>query len=257
MEFKDILRSLRRKARLTQAELADALGLSRSSISMYERGEREPDFETIELIADYFNVSMGYLVGWEEDPYDYEKDEDGRLASIPTDIFEHLAEIYQNDASSIWAAYLSMQKSAQNEAQSVPNHDIFPYKPTHRIPILGRISAGLPLYAEEHIEGYMMTELNGGGEYFALRVKGDSMTAARIYDGDLIIVRRQDYVENGQLAVVLVNGYDATVKKFYRTDTTVSLVPQSLNPEHQMQVYDASKTEIKVLGLVVQIVINV
>jgi len=103
----------------------------------------------------------------------------------------------------------------------------------------------------------MMTELNDGGEYFALRVKGDSMTAARIYEGDILVVRRQDYVENGQIAVVLVNGYEATVKKFYRTDTTVSLVPQSLNPEHQMQVYDITKTEVKVLGLVVQNVIKI
>jgi len=103
----------------------------------------------------------------------------------------------------------------------------------------------------------MMTELNGGAEYFALRVKGDSMTAARIYDGDILVVRRQEEVENGQVAIVLVNGEDATVKKFYRTDTTISLVPQSLNPEHQMQVYDLKKTPIKVLGLVVQNVINI
>ena len=68
----------------------------------------------------------------------------------------------------------------------------YPYRPTHRIPILGRISAGRPLFAEEHIEGYTTTELNGGADYFALRVVGDSMSAARINEGDLLIVRRQD-----------------------------------------------------------------
>ena len=122
----------------------------------------------------------------------------------------------------------------------------------HRIPILGRIAAGLPLYAEQNIEGYTLTDLNGGAEYFALRVKGDSMNAARIEDGDLIIVRRQDEVENGELAVVMVGDDDATVKRFYSTNDTVTLMPQSRNPEHQPQIYDLKKTKIRVLGLVVK-----
>lgn len=122
----------------------------------------------------------------------------------------------------------------------------------HRIPILGRIAAGLPLYAEQNIEGYTLTDLNGGAEYFALRVSGDSMNAARIEDGDLIIVRRQDEVENGELAVVMVGDDDATVKRFYATKDTVTLMPQSRNPEHQPQIYDLKKTKIRVLGLVVK-----
>ena len=122
----------------------------------------------------------------------------------------------------------------------------------HRIPILGRIAAGLPLYAEQNIEGYTLTDLNGGSEYFALRVNGDSMNAARIEDGDVIIVRRQDEVENGELAVVIVGDDDATVKRFYATNDTVTLMPQSRNPEHQPQIYDLRKTKIRVLGLVVK-----
>ena len=122
----------------------------------------------------------------------------------------------------------------------------------HRIPILGRIAAGLPLYAEQNIEGYTLTDLNGGAEYFALRVNGDSMNAARIEDGDVIIVRRQDEVENGELAVVMVGDDDATVKRFYATNDTVTLMPQSRNPGHQPQIYDLRKTKIRVLGLVVK-----
>ena len=123
----------------------------------------------------------------------------------------------------------------------------------HRIPILGRIAAGLPLYAEQNIEGYTLTDLNGGAEYFALRVTGDSMNAARIEDGDVIIVRRQDEVENGELAVVMVGDDDATVKRFYSTDSTVTLMPQSRNPIHQPQIYDLEKIKIKVLGKVVKV----
>lgn len=76
-----------------------------------------------------------------------------------------------------------------------------------RIPILGRIAAGTPIYAEENIEGYTYTDLNGGSEYFGLRVHGDSMDAARIHDGDVVIVRRQETVENGQIAVCLIDGH--------------------------------------------------
>lgn len=126
----------------------------------------------------------------------------------------------------------------------------------HRIPILGRISAGLPLYAEQHIEGYTLTDLNGGAEYFALRVSGDSMNAARIQDGDILIVRRQEEVENGEVAVVMVGDEDATVKRFYATGSTVTLMPQSTNPTHQPQIYDTATTPIRVIGKVVEVKIT-
>jgi repressor LexA len=123
----------------------------------------------------------------------------------------------------------------------------------HRIPILGRISAGLPLYAEQHIEGYTVTDLNGQAEYFALIVHGDSMNALGIQDGYRIIVRRQDEVENGEVAVVMVGDEDATVKRFYAAGDTVTLVPQSTNPEHQPQIYDTTKTKIRIIGRVVKV----
>ena len=130
--------------------------------------------------------------------------------------------------------------------------DAISYAPTQRIPILGRISAGLPLYADEQIEGYTYTDLNHGGEYFALRVHGDSMNAIRIYDGDLLIIRKQDVVEDGEIAVVMVNDDEATVKCWHRRENIVMLEPKSTNPTHQMQIYDAKETPIRVIGKVVQ-----
>lgn len=64
--FKDMLKYLRNREGLSQAELADKLGLSKSTISMYEVGRREPDFETLESIADLFNVDMNFLLGKED-----------------------------------------------------------------------------------------------------------------------------------------------------------------------------------------------
>ena len=127
---------------------------------------------------------------------------------------------------------------------------------THNIPILGRVAAGLPLLAEQNIEGYTWTDLNGGAEYFALRVQGDSMNAANIPNGSLVIVRRQEQVENGEIAVVLVGDQDGTVKRYRRDGDNVMLIPQSFNPVHQVQVYNIRDVDVKVLGLVRQIHIS-
>lgn len=131
--------------------------------------------------------------------------------------------------------------------------DAISYAPTQRIPILGRISAGLPLYAEEQIEGYTYTDLNHGGEYFALRVHGDSMDALGIKEGYLVIVRRQDYVDNGTICVVLVGDNEATMKRFYQDGDTVTLMPQSTNPNHMPQIYNLKHTPIHIIGKVVKV----
>ena len=146
------------------------------------------------------------------------------------------------------ASYFGVLMSDLTEEQKFE-----PYTTTHKIPILGRISAGLPLYADEHVEGYTYTDLNGGNEYFALRVKGDSMTAARICEGDIIIVRKQESVEEGEIAVVLVGDEDATVKRFHKTGSTVTLSPQSYNPIHQIQVYNLKDTPVRILGKVIRV----
>ena len=155
------------------------------------------------------------------------------------------------------AEYFGILKSdlIEDKSSRMPA-DAFPYNPTHRIPILGRISAGMPLYAEENIEDYIYTELNHGAEYFALRVKGDSMNAAHILDGQILVVRKQDIVENGEIAVVLVGDDEATVKRFYQSGDIVALEPQSLNPEHRVQTYNLKDVPIRVVGKVMQSVIS-
>lgn len=147
-----------------------------------------------------------------------------------------------------------MKSDLIEDKQSLPSNTV-PVDFSHlkRIPILGRIAAGAPIYAEENIEGYTFTDLNGGAEYFALRVRGDSMNAVRIYDGDIVIVRRQDIVENGEIAAVLINDQDATLKRFSRSGDIVTLMPQSTNPEHKPFVYNLQETSVKILGLVVKV----
>ena len=72
-EFAKRLKKLRLNKHLTQDELAPELGISRSTLGMYETGKREPDFETLETIADFFNVDMNYLIGYSDVPHDWER----------------------------------------------------------------------------------------------------------------------------------------------------------------------------------------
>lgn len=129
---------------------------------------------------------------------------------------------------------------------------MFPYAPKGQMPLLGRVAAGLPLYAEENIEGYIANDFTDGEVYYGLRVQGDSMNAAGIDDGDIVVVRQQSTVDSNQIAVVLVNGNDATIKYVQQQGNMVILSPRSHNPVHQIQIYDITKIRVEIIGRVVQ-----
>lgn len=99
------------------------------------------------------------------------------------------------------------------------------------IPIVGRISCGDGILAYEEIEGYEPTpkEWLNGGEYFYLRAKGDSMTGSRIHEGDLLLIRKQPEVENGEIAAVMISE-ECMLKKVYRNGE--QLVLESSNPNY-------------------------
>ena len=192
---------------------------------------------TLEQVGNAVGVSKSTVKKWET----------GFINNMKRDKIALLAKVLQVSPLN----FIDTSKSLIPEMEAAGIGE--PYNPIIReIPILGRISAGLPLYAEEHIEGYTYTDRNGGAEYFALRVNGDSMNAAKINDGDLLIVRKQECVENGEIAVVMVNKENATVKRFKRDKNIVQLIPQSFNPEHDIQIYDLKKDEIRVIGKVVE-----
>ena len=178
--------------------------------------------------------------------YRYESKE---IMNMGIDKLEPLAAVLRTTP-----AYLMGWEDAPQQESPLPEGaKAINFSDLQRIPILGRIAAGLPLYAEENIEGYTYTDLNHGGEYFALRVKGDSMDALGIREGYIVIVRKQPMVENGEIAVVLVDHENATMKRFYRTGSTITLLPQSTNPNHQPQIYDLCQTNIEVIGKVVKV----
>jgi repressor LexA len=119
------------------------------------------------------------------------------------------------------------------------------------VQFIGQISAGQPNWVEECIEGRIpiapnLMNIVNPEEHFFLRVNGESMNKI-IKNGAYALIHKQDIVENGEIAVVLVNGYDATLKKFTKHEDVVVLEPMSNDNSFQTQIYNKD-TSIKILG---------
>ncbi len=201
--FGERLRELRKVAKLTQRELAQAAHVGESTISMYEMEKREPDFEMLEVLADTFNVDIDYLLG-------------------RTDIIT-----------------------------MIPNSRVTSM--VTKIPVYGKISAGQPFEAIEdildHIEvpSWLATRPN----LFGLMVVGDSMNKV-IPNGYIAVLQKTASLDDGSIGAVLVNGSDATLKKYYRIKDGVLLEPQSYNPDHKPLVYkDDDDVQVMILGKLV------
>ena len=101
-------------------------------------------------------------------------------------------------------------------------------QPTVQVPVVGRVAAGQPILAVEEVEGYVpfCPPNQNADDYFALRVRGESMKCAGILDGDIVVIRRTPTAENGQIVVALVED-EATVKRFYKENGHYRLQPEN------------------------------
>ena len=122
------------------------------------------------------------------------------------------------------------------------------------IKVLGRVAAGVPIEASEDVIGEEMItqKMAESGEYFGLRISGNSMEP-EIHHGSIVIVRQQDDVENGDIAIVLINGGEATCKKIEKFDNGIMLVP--FNKEYPEKFYTNEEIEnlpVRILGKVVE-----
>jgi len=118
------------------------------------------------------------------------------------------------------------------------------------IPLLGRISAGSPLLAEENLEGRVAADpaVAGGADTFALRVKGDSMKEAGIFDGDILFARPQSTAQKGDIVVAMLEG-EATVKYFRPEKNRICLMPA--NPRFSPIIVEKGKRDFQILGKVI------
>lgn len=162
---------------------------------------------------------------------------------------KYLAEFY--NVNPVWLMGYDVPK--ENQIQKIQSN-IFPITDEPiKVPVLGKISAGMPMSATENIEGYEFAPssyIKDGYNYFYLKVQGDSMNL-KFNEGDIVLVQQQDLLENGEIGVILVNGDDATVKKYKKENGLVILEPMSTNTENTVQIYDPKKINIRIVGKVV------
>lgn len=208
------IRDARKNAGMTQVELAKATNLSRSYIGDIEKDRYNPSVSTLQAIAKATNVPVETLLG-------------GAAPAPP---------------------------APQKSIEAPPAQKVTRY--TYRIPVVGRVAAGQPILAQEEIIDYEYIDERlhkGGDQYFGLVVKGASMEPT-IHDGDTIIVRVQESVESGQIAVVLVDGEDATVKEVKETDTGLTLIGHNVAvyAPHFYSREEVEKLPVRIIGRVVQ-----
>ena len=123
-----------------------------------------------------------------------------------------------------------------------------------QIRVLGKVAAGIPIEAVEDVIGEetISKKMAETGDYFGLRISGDSMEPA-IHHGSIVIVRQQDDVENGDIAIVIVNGEDATCKKIEKFENGIMLVP--INKAYEEKFYtneEIEKLPVRIIGKVVE-----
>lgn len=196
------LKELRELKGLKQKDIAQLIGKTVQAYSLYERGERNIDNDTLKLLSNFYKVTTDYLLNAESD------------------------------------------NARQRKKTGV------------KIPVLGCVAAGIPIEAITEIIDYeeISESMAQTGEFFALIAKGDSMNPT-IVDGDILIVRKQDMVEEGQTAIILVDGDDATVKRIHCTNSGVTLIGDNpaVFPPHFYTKEEIETLPVRIIGRVVEI----
>ena len=128
--------------------------------------------------------------------------------------------------------------------------------PVAEVPLLGTVKAGYDYMAQENWEGMVEVDkeiIKDGSDYFALKIKGDSMSPVLVED-DIVIIKKQDDFENGDIVVAIINGDEATIKKGKKSDSSILLQPLNNNYEPLIFTYDEMKTiPVTIVGIVKQL----
>ena len=185
--------------------------------------------KTLEEVGSVVGVSKATIQRYEK----------GAITNIPSDKIEKIAK-----ALSTTPAFLMGWEDKSNRLKGV------------RIPILGRVVAGIPLEAITDIEGYeeITPKMASLGEYFALRIKGHSMEP-QILDNDVVICKCQSDVESGDIAIILVNGDEATCKQIKKSPEGVTLIGFNpvVYPPHFYSNKEIADLPVNVIGKVVEL----
>jgi repressor LexA len=238
MENRNILIGKRIKQRreelgLTQEDLGNRLWLNKSTIQRYESGKiAKIKLPVMHAMAKQLDVDPDWLV--------LKTDEMGS--------FNWKHEWYNNEEP---AHQFDNTPAVESNATMLPDSNV------RMIPVYESVSAGFGAHAENMIVDYMPLYIVSAAEAentLIIRVEGDSMYP-KIEDGDSIQVLRQDFAENGQVAVLLIDGEDAVVKQFFHDPDAKTVTLHSLNPDYKDRVFEGIEiTKLRVLGVVKRVI---
>lgn len=256
MSVGDRIKIRRQELGFTVDDLADRIGKSRATVYRYENGDIENmPVSVIEPLAAALDTTPAYIAGWTNDSYNWDKDIEHRMDSIPDAIREELLEKHKGDCFAVWSDWQAMEQDAAQDAaqeaaksKAVPKGFV-PMPAMSTVPLIGTIACGTPILAEENVEMYISVPSMWRAD-FALMCKGDSMSPT-ICDGDLVCIRSQSTAANGQITAVLIDD-EATLKRFYRHGDTVILHPE--NPRFTPMTYIKEEiNELRIEGVAIGI----
>lgn len=187
---------------------------------------------TLEEIGKRVGVSKGTVLKWE----------DGRIENMRRDKIALLATaLHLNPMTFVTGKVTEMHAEPAIDAV--------------RIPVLGDVRAGIPMAAIQNILDYeeISKKMASQGEFFGLKIKGSSMEP-KFSEGDVVIIRKQEDVDSGDIAIVLVNGEDATIKKIHKFEGGIALVPS--NPAYEIHTFTDEQIlslPVTILGKVVEL----
>lgn len=182
---------------------------------------------TADQVAEKLNVDRTTVFRYER----------GFIEKVPTDTLAKLASILY-----VTPTYLmGLSDESDREFDNIYQIE------TKKFPLLGAVACGEPIFADENFDSYIVAGANNKAD-FCLRCKGDSMINARIHDGDIVFVRKQPAVNNGEIAVVII-GDEATLKRVFYYPAKSKLVLQAENPSYEPFVYVGDElNQVRILG---------
>lgn len=277
MTVGDIICSRRKELGLTLEEVGNATGVSKSTVKKWENGFiTNMRKDKIESLAKILNIDPLILIQgipkYGKQLNAARKKYGLTLAQVSkrSNISEGTLLKYENDVwepsmeelSSIADAYgISrgdlLWSSFEKPTTLEPNATMLPDSNVRMIPVYESVSAGFGAHAENMIVDYMPLYIVSAAEAentLIIRVEGDSMYP-KIEDGDSIQVLRQDFAENGQVAVLLIDGEDAVVKQFFHDPDAKTVTLHSFNPDYKDRVFEGIEiTKLRILGVVRRVI---
>lgn len=254
------IRLLRTRKGLTQEELGKMVGVQKAAVQKWENGStKNLKRATIKKLSEIFGVS----------PIAFVSDNEEEILDIINSLDRDISEKYGNDYEKALAEQRKRDEAAAardahilvntKDADENPLKSNISYvldsKLIYQIPVYESVSAGFGAYADNDIIDYIPVVIKNPrdvGDTIAIKVTGDSMYP-KIENGDLVVVRRQNSVDSGDIAVVLLDGDEGLVKKVVYDDGWIEL--QSINPEYKPKRYEnAEVTRLRVVGKVMQII---